>query len=108
MAFRSDTGLSRPTLTALLASVMSDEPIGLLVKVIWSNDAATMAGFRLLPLTAASSALATLSACVLLAAMKLLASIWALSRSVMTVGLALMNDWVATSSVVTNWPCGHS
>src|ERR1700735_2787457 len=53
MAFRSDTGLSRPTLTALLASVMSDEPIGSLVKVIWSNEAATMAGFRLLPLTAA-------------------------------------------------------
>ena len=62
---------------------------------------------RALPLIAASSALAAVSAADLSLLMKLLAWIWPLSSPSITVGWAEMNDWVATSSVVTNWPLGH-
>ena len=54
-----------------------------------------------------SAWLAAVSAADLLSAMKELASICPLSRSLMTVGFLAMKLCVATSSVVTNWPFGH-
>ena len=61
MPFRL-TGVSRPTATACLASVASEEAMGSLVKVICLNDAASAEDFRPLPSSVVSSALAEASA----------------------------------------------
>jgi len=70
MALRLLTGLSKPTAVAWLASVISDEAIGSLVKVTCANAASRAAVLRPLPVRLASSAFAAVSAADLLPAMK--------------------------------------
>src|SRR5262249_36006338 len=89
------------------ASVISDDAIGSLVKDTWVNAAARMGDLRLLPVRVDSSALAADSAADLLLAINELASIWALSRALTTVGCWAMKLCVATIWGATNWPCGH-
>src|ERR1022692_4735438 len=95
MLFRLLTGLTKPTATACCASVSSEDAMGSLVKVICLKAAARTAGFRPLLSIEVSSALAAVSAAALCWLMKLLASIWPLSRPLAALGCAARGGWGA-------------
>src|ERR1039458_7281243 len=101
------TGVSSPTASACLASVASEDAIGSLVNVICLKDAWRAELFRPLPSSVVSSALAAAAADEGLALMYLIDSMFALSRSLTTLGFAFRKGCATTRLVVTNLPPGH-
>ena len=88
--------------------MISDAAIGSFVNVTCANDAARMLVLSDLPLSAASSASAAVSAADLSLLMKLFASIWPLSSPSMVVGCAEMNDCVAyRKRLPPAWRCSY-
>src|SRR6516164_9513571 len=107
MADRFLTGVSSPTATACCASVISDEAIGSLVKVMYLSAALSTFGFSPLPSSLVSSALAAEAAALGSELMYELAWICPLSSPFTADEWAFRNDWVTTRLVVTNLPPGH-
>src|SRR5215468_4512334 len=101
------TGVSSPTATACCASVVSEDAIGSLVNVMYFSAALSTFGFRPLPSSLVSSALAAEAAALGSELMYELAWICPLSSPFTVDGWAFRNDWVTTRLVVTNLPPGH-